>query len=400
MKDKEKVYLFHGPYQNYFYKYVEYKRGTGRKYGLASIFMLQELERFFDRQPLVPVAEMLSKASVEEFVAKRPEESLKTQYMRMNFIHDFAIFVNECGGAAYVYPAEKYVKVRSDFCPYIFTHEEIRRLFEVVDHLPYRGRYPKFHLIYPMLLRILYGCGLRLNEALLLKTGDVDTTQGVLYLSNTKNGSQRCVPMSVSLWKYVDYYLEQMAYPPDYNGYFFTSPDGNHYNSTPVYVMMKKYMKAAHISREDGTPPRVHDLRHSHASLLIEMGFNILMVSQRLGHEKVETTWQTYAHLYPDKEKMLAAQLDTVKVQGITANLTIEDQLAEFMAQFQSHLKEQPALIDINSEEIIRWDPEKREGRPPLLRRNSSRRPSLTKELKPASPQQKSSRPDTWNCAA
>ena len=84
------------------------------------------------------------------------------------------------------------------------------------------------------------------------------------------------------------------------------------------------------------------------------MGFNILMVSQRLGHEKVETTWQTYAHLYPDKEKMLAAQLDTVKVQGITANLTIEDQLAEFMAQFQSHLKEQPALI-------VRWDPEKRE---------------------------------------
>ena len=151
---------------------------------------------------------------------------------------------------------------------------------------------------------------------------------------------------------------------------------------------------------EDGLIFRFHELSHSHASLLIEMGFNILMVSQRLGHEKVETTWQTYAHLYPDKEKMLAAQLDTVKVQGITANLTIEDQLADFMAQFQSHLKEQPALIDINSEEIIRWDPEKREGRPPLLRRNSSRRPSLTKELKPASPQQKSSRPDTWNCAA
>lgn len=109
------------------------------------------------------------------------------------------------------------------------------------------------------------------------------------------------------------------------------------------------------------TPIRIHDLRHSHASLLIEMGFNILMVSQRLGHEKVETTWQTYAHLYPDKEKILAAQLDTVKVQGITTNLTIEDQLAEFMAQFQSHLKEQPALIDINSEEIIRWDPKRRE---------------------------------------
>lgn len=70
---------------------------------------------------------------------------------------------------------------------------------------------------------------------------------------------------------------------------------------------------------------RVHDLRHSHASLLIEMGFNILMVSQRLGHEKVETTWRTYAHLYPDKEKMLAAQLDTVKIHGISGNISVED---------------------------------------------------------------------------
>ena len=85
MKDKEKVYRFHGPYQDYFYKYVEYKRGTGRKYGRTSIFMVQELERFFDRQSLVPVAEMLSKASVEEFVAKHPGESLKTQYMRHEF---------------------------------------------------------------------------------------------------------------------------------------------------------------------------------------------------------------------------------------------------------------------------------------------------------------------------
>lgn len=91
------------------------------------------------------------------------------------------------------------------------------------------------------------------------------------------------------------------------------------------------------------------------------MGFNILMISQRLGHEKVETTWRTYAHLYPDKEKMLAAQLDTVKLNGITANLTLEDQLSNFMLQFQNHIQKQPTLIDISNEEIIRWDPERKE---------------------------------------
>ncbi len=79
------------------------------------------------------------------------------------------------------------------------------------------------------------------------------------------------------------------------------------------------------------------------------------MVSRRLGHGKVETTWQTYAHLYPDKEKMLAAQLDTVKIHGIISNVTIEDQLTEFMSQFQNHMNQQPALIDISGErQIIR----------------------------------------------
>ncbi len=55
---------------------------------------------------------------------------------------------------------------------------------------------------------------------------------------------------------------------------------------------------------------RVHDLRHSHASLLIEQGFQPLVVAERLGHENVQTTLQTYSHLYPDKQKQLANKLD------------------------------------------------------------------------------------------
>ncbi len=91
----------------------------------------------------------------------------------------------------------------------------------------------------------------------------------------------------------------------------------------------------------------MHGLRYSHASLLIEMGFNILMIPQRLGHDSVETTWKTYAHLYPDKEHLLAAQLDTVKIQGLSANKSIEEQLLGFMRQIQTHLQELPAVIDL-----------------------------------------------------
>jgi integrase len=55
---------------------------------------------------------------------------------------------------------------------------------------------------------------------------------------------------------------------------------------------------------------RVHDLRHSHASMLIDMKVDILEISRRLGHESVKTTWDTYGHLYPNKDANLASQLN------------------------------------------------------------------------------------------
>lgn len=58
---------------------------------------------------------------------------------------------------------------------------------------------------------------------------------------------------------------------------------------------------------------RVHDLRHSHASLLINMGFDIFEISRRLGHESVKTTMDTYGHLYPDKAQKLASELNGLR---------------------------------------------------------------------------------------
>lgn len=55
---------------------------------------------------------------------------------------------------------------------------------------------------------------------------------------------------------------------------------------------------------------RLRDLRHSHASLLIEMGFPALLIADRLGHEKVETTLNTYSHLFPNKRESVGKMLD------------------------------------------------------------------------------------------
>ena len=59
---------------------------------------------------------------------------------------------------------------------------------------------------------------------------------------------------------------------------------------------------------------RIHDFRHSHASLLCNEGINIQEVARRLGHANVEITWKTYAHLYPREEERAVSVLNNIKL--------------------------------------------------------------------------------------
>ena len=58
---------------------------------------------------------------------------------------------------------------------------------------------------------------------------------------------------------------------------------------------------------------RVHDLRHSHASMLINMGFAPIEIADRLGHESIKTTLDTYSHLYPEKSSAIANKLNELR---------------------------------------------------------------------------------------
>lgn len=54
---------------------------------------------------------------------------------------------------------------------------------------------------------------------------------------------------------------------------------------------------------------RIHDLRHSHISLLIDMGFSAVAIADRVGHESIDITYR-YAHLFPSKQIEMADRLD------------------------------------------------------------------------------------------
>lgn len=85
--------------------------------------------------------------------------------------------------------------------------------------------------------------------------------------------------------------------------------------STPIAItknMVDKKFKQI-LSRNNNLKKiRIHDLRHSHASLLINQGEDYLVVKERLGHASITTTIDTYSHLYPSKQKDLANKLDDI----------------------------------------------------------------------------------------
>lgn len=53
---------------------------------------------------------------------------------------------------------------------------------------------------------------------------------------------------------------------------------------------------------------RVHDLRHSHVSILIDMGYSATDIANRVGHESIDITYR-YAHLFPNSQQGMAARL-------------------------------------------------------------------------------------------
>lgn len=58
---------------------------------------------------------------------------------------------------------------------------------------------------------------------------------------------------------------------------------------------------------------RIHDFRHSHASFLANNGINIQEIARKLGHSKVDITWNTYSHLYPKEEERAITVLNSIE---------------------------------------------------------------------------------------
>ena len=148
--------------------FIAEKQACGYGY-VAERALLRRFDRFLAAQGLRAPA--LPRDLVEQWVAKRPQESPGTQRLRCGLTRHFATFLLQHGYPAYVPDAHRMPKRQSSFVPYIFTHDEVGRLLQAADALPFRTSSPLRTHSVPALFRLLYSCGLRVSEALHLLTG-------------------------------------------------------------------------------------------------------------------------------------------------------------------------------------------------------------------------------------
>ena len=184
-----------------------------------------------------------------------------------------------------------------------WTGEEFRRFIDSVMNK---------RLSY-MAFMILYWTGMRLGELLALNPKDVDLEKRTISITKSyqRFGKKDVItPPKTSKSKRVITIPEFLAADiKDYmDSLYDLQEDDRLFPITKYYLEheMQRGIKESGVKRI-----RVHDLRHSHASMLIELGFSPLEIANRLGHEKVETTLNTYAHLYPNKQTKLAERLDS-----------------------------------------------------------------------------------------
>lgn len=171
---------------------------------------------------------------------------------------------------------------------------------------------PLYNLVY----NLLFYTGMRQGEMLALTLDDFDLEEltidinknwgvrkGRNAITTTKTrSSNRVITFPDSILELIHKYVDSL--------YNYKSDQMLFSSYTNKYQLGSNLKRAA---KETGVKAiRVHDLRHSHASLLIELDVNIKAIQQRLGHKEIETTLNTYSHLYPTKQHEVADMLNKI----------------------------------------------------------------------------------------
>jgi integrase len=261
----------------------------------------------FDRfcAEFYPEEATLSEQIVLAWLEKRSSENSGGLKKRANTIRQFGLYLNYMEQPAYVLPAG-YIGGRSSFVPYILSDEELSAFFRVIDNFPVGRFSPCRHLVLSIIFRLIYCCGLRPNEARLLKATDVDYENGRIMINGTKENRDRIVMMSDDVSSLCLRYdkIVRSIFPG--RKYFFPSSKGEAYANNTLIHYFNKCWRMTFDYGENVKKPRIYDLRHRFATAVIsdwtDEGKDVQSLlphlSAYMGHSNLSAT-AYYIHLLP-----------------------------------------------------------------------------------------------------
>lgn len=195
--------------------------------------------------------------------------------------------------------------------PYIYSIGELHRLLEATSSIQAKNS-PLQASTYRTLLMLLYGAGLRIREALNLTLRDVDFTERILTVRNTKFFKSRLVPIGPKLTQELAAHVQrrrQLPLPLGDDSHLFTSRTGRGWTYQHVITLFQRIRRAGEINCPAGErrPPRIHDLRHTAAVHRVLSWYRAGRDVQRLlpqlatylGHIRLKST-QRYLLITPE----------------------------------------------------------------------------------------------------
>jgi integrase len=250
--------------------------------------------------------------AVEEFLYGR---HLKASTIRREEIvlRELAEHARQFGWKAWAPPTLTAVKTRHRPPPYVFTDEEIRRLFCVIDTQPLSENSNRA-LVDPVLFRVLYATGVRLSEALNLELRDFDPARATLEVRDTKNHENRVVPVTGRLAATLESYIAAAHPEPEpVHKLFYTGDPSRSADNSTVYNRLRRYLSDADIPHFPGGP-HIHSLRHGFAVQNLrrwaadgaDLTAMLPYLSAYMGHTDLRGT-QYYLQLTADAHPEVAA---------------------------------------------------------------------------------------------
>lgn len=160
---------------------------------------------------------------------------------------------------------------------------------------------------------ILYWCGIRVGELLALTPQDIDVKKHLLKITKTYVRHNRRDIISSPK---TENSVRNVAVPDflfaEIMDYISVSNCRKNERLIPHSCDFLKYHLQNGCKRSGVPQIRIHDIRHSHVSLLINQGFTAIAIAERMGHKHISTTMNVYAHLFPNRQELLVETLEKI----------------------------------------------------------------------------------------